>query len=514
MTSRLLPRLLVPSCALLIVGCKVYDPLYCDEKEECKDPDRPFCDLQGEHPASEGVARTCIPDPFKENDGGPQTPDAGVCSPQEFLECSDENTAVYCNDQGTSYAIVACESGCNPDQGGCYCEPGTSSCAANQTIHCSDEGQVKEIEPCGLGCNDTGERCIDVDPSNGLAGYLDMSDEAPVVVLANGAIFDTDSGTIEDADGTVIEVPEFKVSAPVDGVAVRVFAVKGLTVGDATVRGTRAMAIVSDGDVLIRGHLRVLAGSAVEDACVAGESTCQSQSPGGFTGACNGAGGGGFGEEGAAGGDATVGGITVAGAAGGVASGNSSLVPLRGGCSGGGVAGAQPHGGAGGGAVQLVSRTLILVEDSTAQASIDGSGHGATGSSRGPGGGSGGGVLLEAPRVVISSGTYVVANGGGAAAGCGNAGEDGQVGVSRADGGTGCRNQEIVRFGAGGDGGSRSLPAGEGQTISQPSKSSLSVAGGGGGGVGRIRINVPSAAEFSEFGAASPPASIGALATR
>jgi uncharacterized delta-60 repeat protein len=49
-------------------ACKV-DPLYCDESHECTDPARPFCDLNGDYPASEDVPRTCIADPGA--DGGP-----------------------------------------------------------------------------------------------------------------------------------------------------------------------------------------------------------------------------------------------------------------------------------------------------------------------------------------------------------------------------------------------------------------------------------------------------------
>ena len=45
-------------------ACKVSDPLYCDRSTPCDDPARPFCDLTGEYPASDGVARTCIPLPF------------------------------------------------------------------------------------------------------------------------------------------------------------------------------------------------------------------------------------------------------------------------------------------------------------------------------------------------------------------------------------------------------------------------------------------------------------------
>ncbi len=48
---------------LFCAACKVYDPLYCDEGNRCTDPERLFCDLDGEYPASEGVARTCIPHP-------------------------------------------------------------------------------------------------------------------------------------------------------------------------------------------------------------------------------------------------------------------------------------------------------------------------------------------------------------------------------------------------------------------------------------------------------------------
>jgi hypothetical protein len=72
--------------ALLLVpllGCKVYDPLYCDEKRPCSNPDRPFCDLHGDYPASEGVGRTCIPEPRSNAaaDAGPKEPDEPDGSP-------------------------------------------------------------------------------------------------------------------------------------------------------------------------------------------------------------------------------------------------------------------------------------------------------------------------------------------------------------------------------------------------------------------------------------------------
>jgi uncharacterized delta-60 repeat protein len=54
-------------------ACYRHDPLYCDVTADCADvPGRPFCDTTGAYPASDGIARTCIPDPAG---GGP---DAGA----------------------------------------------------------------------------------------------------------------------------------------------------------------------------------------------------------------------------------------------------------------------------------------------------------------------------------------------------------------------------------------------------------------------------------------------------
>jgi len=50
--------------AALLTACAVKDPLYCDSNTPCTDSARPFCDMNGEYPASEGIKHTCIPDPF------------------------------------------------------------------------------------------------------------------------------------------------------------------------------------------------------------------------------------------------------------------------------------------------------------------------------------------------------------------------------------------------------------------------------------------------------------------
>ena len=59
---------------IFLGGCKAYDALYCDEDRKCTDSTRPFCDLTGAYPASEGIGRTCIPSPF---DAGADIADAG-----------------------------------------------------------------------------------------------------------------------------------------------------------------------------------------------------------------------------------------------------------------------------------------------------------------------------------------------------------------------------------------------------------------------------------------------------
>jgi hypothetical protein len=163
-----------------------------------------------------------------------------------------------------------------------------------------------------------------------------------------------------------------------------------------------------------------------------------------------GGGGGGFGGTGGDGGTASG-----AGGAGGGPCGDATLAPLIGGSGGGGGAGSSSGGrggGGGGGALQLVSRTLVMIEPTAKMHASggdgSGSGHG------GGGGGAGGAILLEAP-IVIAMGIVEVNGGLGGAAPSGA-------------GGSGASGGSMI-------GGSGSTGSGAG--------------GGGGGGGGRIRIN-------------------------
>ncbi|HTE52460.1 MAG TPA: hypothetical protein VK698_16525 [Kofleriaceae bacterium] len=96
-----------PLLAMLsLVGCKTYDPLYCDEDHRCTDPSRSFCDVNGDYPASEGVGRTCIADPSAvagdagADDGGAEDAaplpdgslvDAGACSWSRLAKLANVN---------------------------------------------------------------------------------------------------------------------------------------------------------------------------------------------------------------------------------------------------------------------------------------------------------------------------------------------------------------------------------------------------------------------------------------
>jgi hypothetical protein len=72
MTSTCAVKALIPALvACMLLACTKVDPLFCDVGTPCTDPDRPFCDLLGEYPASEGVAKTCIPMPADADAGDP-----------------------------------------------------------------------------------------------------------------------------------------------------------------------------------------------------------------------------------------------------------------------------------------------------------------------------------------------------------------------------------------------------------------------------------------------------------
>jgi hypothetical protein len=152
--------------ALLVAwGCAKKDPLYCDEETPCEDPALPFCDLTGEHPASEGIANTCIPDPFGGPDGsvGDASPgDAGVdAEPAECTSASECDDGLFCNGVETCAGDGICEAGTAPQlDDGVACTVDTCNESTDQVEHtpddsaCDDQNLCNGVETCHptLGC--------------------------------------------------------------------------------------------------------------------------------------------------------------------------------------------------------------------------------------------------------------------------------------------------------------------------------------------------------------------------
>jgi hypothetical protein len=380
------------------------------------------------------------------------------------------------------------------------CTPSTIVCddAAGIYTECDADGSVVRQLTCPLGCATDTEQCLDIDPHNGLAMYLDMVAAPPDVVISGAGSLHAETGAWFDG-ATAITIPMF--IAPAD---LRVFVVRSLTInGTLTVTPTfaltRSVAIVATSDVVINGRVDLSA-----DGHLAG--------PGGVPGGrddenrpCEGAGdqaqpptpspgagGAGASTPGGAGGAAS----TAAGRAGGAAA--TAIEPLLGGCQGGSIydnsaPATSPRGGGGGGGLQIASRTRISL---TMAGAIDASGGGASAGFRnigGAGGGAGGTVLLEAPQVVLDGSAVVISTKGGAGAGAsggtasGLPGADGGTSTLPAAGGT---SPVGSPGGRGGSTGYTAEPGGDAQ--------GGSVSGGGGGAAAGV------VAIFTANGAINP----------
>ena len=104
------------------------DPLFCDELTPCQDPARPFCDLTGSYPASDGVARTCIPDPDSLPDGGVGGDGGGDGDGNGSCTLSQQ-----CPDQAPICSSGQCGA-CEPAASSAECserDPGTPACSAD-----------------------------------------------------------------------------------------------------------------------------------------------------------------------------------------------------------------------------------------------------------------------------------------------------------------------------------------------------------------------------------------------
>lgn len=486
------------SFALLSIAsaCKYSVAKYCDETTFCDEGW--VCDYEGVSAASDFVANTCIPAP----DAMP-LPDAGArCgAPNSFLRC-DGAMVVTCTAEGVELA-VACGFGCNESAGRCdECEPSELSCSGVTLVECGADGLVAAQTTCAAGCSEAGQRCFDIVSSNGLDSYLDASASGPSITLTDGATINTDTGAVVNGDSATVLIPSYTVAAPANGVPIRVFVVSSLLTADVRVLGVPALAIVSDGEIIIDGLFDVSGGPGVsgpgsvrdaEDPCwgmVGATGTVQGKSQ--------------YGGQGGAG-HATVGGVggyvnnAAAGGSGGAAFANADLVPLRGGCNGG--------------AAQLVSRVGVAIRPNGFLAANGAGGYGGNGPGSQGGGFSGGGILIEAPVVTIGQGGGLVANGGGGGAASEDRADAGQLSSTPARGAS-CGGGGIV-CGDGGSGGAGGIAPTAGQSVNFASAYDYQWGGGGGGAVGYVRINTISGAyDASSSAVISPPASAGTLGVR
>jgi hypothetical protein len=398
-------------------------------------------------------------------------------------------------DGGGGGTDAAIDSGDSASQ---LCAPGQPlRCDGSSLVSCNGDGSAEASQACALGCNATASRCNDVDPSNGLAPFLDMAATGADVDLGASATINTDDGTVQ-VDGAPLMITS-SLFGQTDGPNIRVFVVHSLTAADVATVGSNALVFVSDRDITIHGTLSVSGGH--NDTPSPGgfnDATCQGQ-PGTFASdAFGGSGGGGFGSRGGNGGSATNSAVSEPGGSGGAPTSNVSLTPLRGGCDSGTWGGALI--GRGGGAVQLVSRTTVALASGAVIA--------ANGASL-SGGGSGGGILLEAPLVEVTG--NVVANGAAGSDVCilaFSAGEDGHLDARPAIGAPTCTDLLGSR---GGNGAAGSSEATNGTDVT--GNGSALFPGNGAGGVGRIRVNAI-AGGLSASGIFSPTPSIGVISVR
>lgn len=363
------------------------------------------------------------------------------------------------------------------------CEPSSEVCddASGIYVACDADGQVDVTMTCPLGCAAGVEKCVDVEPSNGLGEYLDLSEDAGTRVVA---ALDTDTGVCLGPEGEDADCASFKL----EGITVFVFdAVTIQCEGGlgcrVPVTGTNALAIVANEDVLVLGAIDI---SATGPSPGPGSLTLTDGDPALPSDATGAAGHGGGGHD--LGGGA--GGASAAGEPAGEPGSSqvdTAMEPLVGGMRGGGsLDGLRAPGGGGGGAVQIVSRTRItLTSGGTIDASGGGGGVGGAGKGGG-GGGAGGAILLEAPIVVLDGPAVVLSTkgGGGGSSGAGMPGDDGGTGAGPAGGGVGPGSEP-----SGGAGGSV-----ENASIIDPSPGGSGVVagtggGGGGGSSGRVRFH-------------------------
>ena len=413
-----------------------------------------------------------------------------------FEACrGDEQVA--CNSDGSDFEITSCPFGCSESLQACHqCRPDKSTCNGATVNQCGPDGLPASSEVCKLGCTDLPTpHCTYLAPKY-LPDICDAAAGLDILRISSSGTFDTNldsnctGGVVTQTGGPEICVVRYGTISLEQG-------------GALTVTGARALALVADHDVSIRGYLDL---SAEGFDSGPGGGTIRSGALGSTP---NGGGGAGFKTAGGAGGSATLNGG--AGNGGASSPDPAAFTVLLGGPQTG------PDGlfiGGGGGAATLVScRGTVDVAGEINAAGGGGAG-GAfflTAPLGGAGGGAGGYVVLQGLAVTVTGKLF--ANGGGGGAGMrsnqttGTHGSEGERSSIAASGGAASTGE-----GVGGNGGTDNATPVSGGRLNTAGTS----AGGGGGSVGFFQSYTPAgvAATLTPSAASPLPQPNGTIPTR
>lgn len=351
------------------------------------------------------------------------------------------------------------------------CPSVSRACVTNTVLRsCDVTGDPSSDETCIWGCVQeiATAHCGVVVPSGGAATATDFNTTGLADVTLSGTV-DGNNGSIS---GVTLRNSVTGIDAGIDYQVrnnIAVFRVKSLTVsGPLSLRGSKPIVFVADGQILIKGIVDVTGGCNASDAGPGGGVGGAKRSGGPGSGGGNGAvasqvggAGGGFGGDG---GDSGLGTVQ-----GGGHFGDERITTLRGGGGGGGGDGSNAGaGGGGGGGVQFLSNTNLLLDVDGGITAGGCGGKGGNSNDGGGGGGAGGAILLEAPSIVLRG--ALASNGGAGGTGGAKSGPNATLDRNRAHGPN--------TPGLAGDGGGGAQDGGA-FGISQ---------GGGGGATGRIRF--------------------------
>jgi hypothetical protein len=422
-------------------------------------------------PVDEVVAPDSPDGPAADADASTDLPP--TCVATSFVRC-DGATLVTCNTSGDGTVSTDCGTpGCNATAQRCnVCVPSSAVCSQSTLTTCGTDGLVASMQACDYGCPPVAtNRCADIAPANGLSSVLDsINASTPTLTINAGGThtLDTDAQTL---DGVALPTATVKTQGAGNpellALAYRSISIPlGQTVN---VTGSRALALVSSGDITIGGSI-VLSAIGIDGNGRGGFTDGPGAVGAGGGGHCvlasnlgigSGGGGGSNGYVGGAGGQGAKGNATTCAVGGGspaARTDTSTIEPLIGGQTGGqggsgnstACSGFNPGvggvGGGGGGALQLVTRGVLHLSGARLLA-VGGGGavgftrttSGVTYETGGGGGGSGGSMLFEAKTIDLGTATLanISATGGGGGAGTASTCAAGGYGGGGGGGGAG-----------------------------------------------------------------------------